>query len=112
MPTYDETVKAINDEIEKWERIYAGTEFDDGAENDARCKMFPDCRGCPADYVHDNNRCDPEYADWHYHQITIHNARTHRTVQCKFCEKQALNVRNSLIALLPVVDEMFEKEAI
>lgn len=73
-----ETLAALRGSIEKWERIVADTDTDQGAANCPLCEMFFDseyeeednagqvyCRGCPV-YVHTGkDNCDgTPYQGW------------------------------------------------
>jgi hypothetical protein len=114
MATYEETKKALEGSIKKWELIVSGEETDNGTYNCPLCKLFLECEdGCPVEYDGYDGCSNPEFMDWYRHIKDNHPVEfenVDRRVLCDICKGHAVAELEYLRSLRSVVDEMFADE--
>ncbi|MHA1225193.1 MAG: hypothetical protein ACTSPV_00455 [Candidatus Hodarchaeales archaeon] len=96
-----EILKALKEEIEKWEMIIDGKGADDGSG--PLCDLFPTCMGCPVIII---GKCtsgcqDPPYRNWLEHQVEEHAEEKEFKISCPTCKELAQKELDFLRSLLP-----------
>ena len=102
--------EALKKTIKKWESISDGIGIDEGHDNCALCELLVHCAYCPVRLeTHASNCINSPYADWSYHQSTVHrrNGMKHDTPRfclCSRCRQLAIEELEFLKSLLPKED--------
>ena len=100
-----ETLKALLDEINHWERIAEGKEVDRCAGNSPLCWRYytpTSCSGCPVSEKTKNDVCRrTPYIDWAEHQNAKHGGVFPFAVRCEDCKRLAQKEVDFLKSLLP-----------
>ena len=104
-----ETLTALQQSIEKWERIADGTGADEGPRNCALCRIFYwryFCADCPVENKTGVTSCDTTpYEVWTKHHREAHHIDTALRVQCNHCRELAQAEIDFLRSLLPTENE-------
>lgn len=104
-----ETLAALKDKVEKWDRVVKSPdELDKGEDSCSLYLVHPDCEGCPVKLKTGKDRCNGTPHDfWKEHQAFKH-ARLlgspwlpHREPGCVDCLKIASLMRAYLSDLIP-----------
>jgi len=98
------TLKALEGDIKKWQKIVSGKGIDDGWHNCLLCQLFlPLCIGCPVRVFTTYGGC----CDTPYDRRTMHHQKRHPNksnkykVKCEICKIIALDELRFLKGLLP-----------
>lgn len=108
LPMPEATEIALQDSIDKWRQIVAGTETDEGTENCALCRKFHAdytgldeecCVGCPVMAATGEKTCqNSPHIAWCEHTAECEHEDTDT---CNECLRLALAELNFLVGLLP-----------
>ena len=87
----EETKKALENSIKKWEDIVEEEGVDEGSSNCALCKRFAACQNCPVMKRTNRLGChDTPYTEWHNHQSVTHTFAYSRKILCPACKELAI----------------------
>jgi len=100
------TLKALEESIEKWEKIVARTGIDERGDNCPLCDLFSleNCDGCPIEKHTGWGDCgETPYTKWATHHELVHGSGwlSNLEIKCKICERHAKAELKFLKSLLP-----------
>lgn len=90
MATARQTAEALEGSIEKWRKIVAGEDKDDGPDNCPLCHLFidKDCWGCPVSQISEQPRCSgTPHKNWCDHSDRKHDGVGQNL--CSICTRLA-----------------------
>lgn len=92
------TKQALEESIEKWEKIVKKTGIDERSDNCPLCQLYQDCDDCP---VVDCEKTP--YLKWALHHERVHSTTLgdDMKIECKICERHAKAELEFLKSLLP-----------
>jgi hypothetical protein len=103
----EDTRRALEGSIQKWQAIVAGTGADKGGTNCPLCQKFAmethkDCEGCPVALRTGLPGCqNSPYDEWSDHQYDAHDDELETRVHCPECRRLAQAELDFLISLRP-----------